>query len=224
MIQIQSGPRNRVVFISALLALTALVVAACGETEPATDDTALATASPPTAGTADRSGSGIYTVGSGSEATFTVNEKLSRLPLPSDAVLRTGDISGEIDLSGGTASLVINLHALRSDSTRRDGYVRDRMFPGQPEATISIGEFPEIPDSFANGESFTSTVIATVNVNGTDADVEFDIEARLDPDRLFVLVTGDFVWADFGMTAPVSGLFVVTDEVHVEVLVAATPS
>jgi hypothetical protein len=36
-----------------------------------------------------------------------------------------------------------------------------------------------------------------------------------------VLVKGDFVWADFGMTAPVSRLFVVTDDVHVEVLVSA---
>jgi hypothetical protein len=47
------------------------------------------------------------------------------------------------------------------------------------------------------------------------------IEAWLGPDRLLVLVKGDFVWADFGMTAPVSRLFVVTDDVHVEVLVSA---
>ena len=102
-------------------------------------------------------------VGEGSEATFTVNEKLSRLPLPNDAVLRTGEISDEIDLSKGTASLVINLHALKSDQSRRDSYVRDRMFPRQPEATISITAFPEIPASFADGETFTSSVIGNVN-------------------------------------------------------------
>ena len=164
---------------------------------------------------------GVYSVGEGSEATFTVNEKLSRLPLPNDAVLRTEEISGEIDLSKGSASLVINLHALKSDQSRRDGYVRDRMFPRQPDATISITEFPEIPASFTDGETLTSSVTATVNVNGTDAEIEFSIEAWLDPDRLLVLVKGDFVWADFGMTAPVSRLFVVTDDVHVEVLVSA---
>ena len=166
---------------------------------------------------------GVYSVGEGSEATFTVNEKLSRLPLPNDAVLRTGEISGEIDLSKGSASLVINLHALKSDQSRRDGYVRDRMFPRQPEATISITDFPEVPTSFSDGQPFFSTVLATVNVNGTDAEIEFSIEARLDPDRLLVLVKGYFVWADFGMTAPVSRLFVVTDDVHVEVLVSAAP-
>ena len=164
---------------------------------------------------------GVYSVGEGSEATFTVNEKLSRLPLPNDAVLRTEEISGEIDLSKGSASLVINLHALKSDQSRRDGYVRDRMFPRQPDATISITEFPEIPASFADEETLTSSVTATVNVNGTDAEIEFSIEVWLDPDRLLVLVKGDFVWADFGMTAPVSRLFVVMDDVHVEVLVSA---
>ena len=95
------------------------------------------------------------------------------------------------------------------------------MFSRQPDATISITGFPEIPDSFAEGEPFSSTVMATVNVNGTDAEIEFIIEARLDPDRLLVLVKGDFVWADFGMTAPVSRAFVVKDDVHVEVLVSA---
>jgi hypothetical protein len=83
--------------------------------------------------------------------------------LLNDAVLRTEEISGEIDLSSGTASLVINLHALKSDQSRRDSYVRDRMFPRQPEATISITAFPEIPASFADGETFTSSVIGNVN-------------------------------------------------------------
>ena len=135
----------------------------------------------------------VYSVGEGSEATFTINEKLSRLTLPNDAVLRTGEISGEIDLSKGFALLVINLHALKSDQSSRDSYVRDRTFPRQPDATTSITEFPEIPASFADGETFTSSVIANVNVNGTDAEIEFSVEARLDPDRLLVLVKDDFV-------------------------------
>jgi hypothetical protein len=79
------------------------------------------------------SADGIFTVGNGSEATFTVNEKLSSLPLPNNAVMRTGDITGEIDLSSATASLVIDLHTLKSDASRRDRYIRDRLFPSQPE-------------------------------------------------------------------------------------------
>ena len=147
---------------------------------------------------------GTFTAGEGSEATFTVNEKLSSLPLPNDAVTRTGEITGEIDLSAATASLVIDLHRLKGDSTRRDRYIKNQLFSSKPNAKIEVNEFPDIPEEFAEGKSFTSTVIATVNVNGTAADIEFEIESRLDPDRLLVLVKGDFIWADFGMSAPTS--------------------
>ena len=188
------------------------------ESEPETSSQTITDATP-VPGSTD----GTFVVSDGSEATFTVNEKLSRLPLPSDAVLRTGAISGEIDLSAESASLVIDLHSLESDESRRDDYVKDRLFPSQPTATISVSDFPDIPEIFANGESFTSTVVATVNVNGVDAEIEFEIESRLDPDRLLVLVKGDFKWADFGMTAPTSRFFVVNDDVHVEVLVSAVP-
>ena len=62
-----------------------------------------------------------------------------------------------------------------------------------------------------------------MRVNGTDVDIEFEIETRLDPGRLLVLVKGDFTLADFGMSAPTSRSFVVKDDVHVEVLVSAMP-
>ena len=163
MIHNQFSKRVRVVFISALIASIALIAAACGETVPETNAVSAATTLPatalpppaqpptaiPTADVAPTSATSVdtvgdlFVVGSGSEATFTVNEKLSQLPLPNDAVLRTGDISGDIDLTNGKASLVINLRALTSDQSRRDRFVRDRMFPRQPEATISITGVPE---------------------------------------------------------------------------------
>ena len=208
------------------ISLIALAVVACGSTDesPAADSTT------PPAAVADQSDSatktstdGTYVVTDGSEATFTVNEQLSRLPLPNDAVLRTGEISGEIDLSTESSSLVIDLHSLESDDSKRDRYVRDRLFPTQSTATITISDFPDVPAQFAEGEAFTSTVTAIVNVNGAEAEIEFSFESRLDLDRLLVLVKGDFTWADFGMTAPTSNFFVVRDEVHVEVLISAVP-
>jgi len=223
--------RPKTFFLFAAIASLAVVSVACGgdsdaSSEPTTpavvgdaDTNSATTSGTPAPGSTD----GTFVVGEGSEATFTVNEKLSRLPLPNDAVMRTGGITGEIDLSASTASLVIDLHSLTSDEANRDKYIKDRLFPTQPETTISITEFPDIPETFADGEAFTSTVTGIVNVNGADAEIEFEIESRLDPDRLLVLVKGDFVWADFGMTAPTSRFFVVKDEVHFEVLVSAPP-
>ena len=130
---------------------------------------------------------------------------------------------GGCDLSASTASFVIDPHTPESDVTRRDNYIRTRLFPSQRETTIKVSDFPDIPESFANGESFTSTVVATVNVNGTDADIEFAIESRLNLDRLLLLVKGDFTWADLRMSAPTSRYFLVKDDVHVEVLISAPP-
>ena len=119
---------------------------------PSTPETStITTTDTPISGSTD----GTFVVGEGAEATFTVNEKFSSLPLPNDAVMQTGGITGEIDLLSATASLVIDLHSLTSDSTRRDRYIRNQLFPSQPDATITVNEFPDIPEGFAEGESFT---------------------------------------------------------------------
>ena len=60
-------------------------------------------------------------------------------------------------------------------------------------------------------------------MNGTEAELEFDITARLDNGTdLVVLGTSKFVWEEFGMVAPVSQIFVVEDEVTVEILLQAS--
>ena len=66
-----------------------------------------------------------------SSVTFTVNEKLARLPLPIDAVLSTQDIKGSIDLEYSKSEISINLHTLKSDQSKRDNYVRNNLFPNQ---------------------------------------------------------------------------------------------
>ena len=159
-----------------VIGLVAIVAGACGSgDEPAAAPEIGVTATAIIVNTPESSGAtttdtpvpgstdGTFVGGEGSEATFTVNEKLSSLPLPNDAVMRTGGITGEIDLSAGIASLVIDLHTLRSDSTRRDRYIRNQLFPSQANATIAVNKFPDIPEEFADGESFTATVMATVD-------------------------------------------------------------
>ena len=61
-----------------------------------------------------------FVVGEGSEATFTVREKLSRLRLPNDAVLRTTALTGVVRLNGRPSEIVIDLHSFQSDQAKRD--------------------------------------------------------------------------------------------------------
>ena len=69
-----------------------------------------------------------FVVSGGSEATFTVEEQLARLPLPNDAVMRTTTLSGEVHLDGRESVIQIDLHSMSSDQEFRDRYVRTRMF------------------------------------------------------------------------------------------------
>ena len=166
-------------------------------------------------------GAMLFNIGSGSQGLFKVDETLRGLDIV--VSLETNALTGSIDLDSGTADVEIDLQTLTSDQSRRDRYVRERMFPSQPVATVRFDSLGEVPDSFfSSGQELTTTLTATVNVNGVDADLDFDITARLDNgESLWILGTAQFVWADFGMTAPASGFYTVEDEVTVEILLQA---
>ena len=164
----------------------------------------------------------VFTVGPGSKGLFKVDETLRG----ADVVvsLETETISGVVDFSSDSASVEIDLHTLMSDQSRRDRYVRERMFPNQPIATVHFSDLGDVPAPFLDsGAEHKTKLMGTVNVNGTDADLEFDITARLDNGTdLVVLGTAKFVWEEFGMVAPVSQFFTVEDEVTVEILLQAS--
>ena len=86
-----------------------------------------------------------YHVGVGSEATFTVEEKLASLPLPNDAVVRTTALSGEVHFDGRASVIEIDLHKMESDQPRRDRYIRERMFPNDPVAIFHSANYPPPP-------------------------------------------------------------------------------
>ena len=163
----------------------------------------------------------VFEIVAGSQALFKVDETLRGVDVV--VALETEEITGGIDFEAGTAIVALDLHSLVSDQPRRDRYVRERLFPSQPIATVEFPNLGDIPDSFfETGEELAVTLPATVNVNGVDAELEFEVTARLDSDEdLVVLGITEFVWADFGMTAPVSSIFAVEDEVRAELLLYA---
>ena len=163
----------------------------------------------------------VFEIVAGSQGLFKVDETLRGVDVV--VALETEEITGSIDIEAGTVTVELNLHSLVSDQPRRDRYVRERLFPSQPIATVEFADLGDIPDSFfETGEELAVTLPATVNVNGVDAELEFEVTARLDSDEdLVVLGITEFVWADFGMTAPVSSIFAVEDEVRAELLLYA---
>ena len=165
-----------------------------------------------------------FVVGEGSEATFTVTEQLTNLPLPNDAVMRTTGLSGEVRLDGGASEVSVDLHSMTSDSSGRDGYVRFRMFPNQPSATARFGDLRPLPDGFTDGEKVSTSATGELSINGVTHPLAFEIEARDDGEVVYVVGRTTFTWADIGMPRPSARIVVsVEDEVRVEVLLALRP-
>ena len=165
-----------------------------------------------------------FVVAEGSEVTFTVEEQLTRLPLPIEAVMRTTDVSGEFQADGSPVTITIDLHSLRSDQDRRDQYVRQRMFPNHPTATFTVDGERAFPEGFTDGEEVMTQVEGTLSIRGMEFPLTFDITARDDGNVVHLLGETTFTWAYLGMEEPRAGIVVwVAEEVRVNVLLALKP-
>ena len=165
-----------------------------------------------------------YVVSEGSEATFTVEEQLVRLPLPNDAVMRTAQLSGEVHLDGRASVVSIDLQALESDQPFRDTYVRSRMFGEHPTATFTVPDIGDVPEGLAAGEEIMTEVSGSLEVRGGAFPLEFEIEARDDAEVLYVLGRTTFTWDQLNIPRPTArSVASVEDEVRVEILLALAP-
>ena len=165
-----------------------------------------------------------FVVSEGSEATFTVEEQLARLPIPNDAVLRTTALKAEVHLDGRPSAVEIDLHQLTSDQAFRDRYVHQRMFPQHPIATFEVGDLRPLPDGFAEGKEVKTQVGGVLFIGDGEVPLTFDVQARDDGGVVFVLGRTDFTWSEIGISAPQARPVVwVDEEVHVEVLLALSP-
>lgn len=164
-----------------------------------------------------------FAVGEGSEATFTVREKLANVPAPNDAVERTTALSGEIHLDGQPSGVTIDLRRLTSDQPRRDNFAQQSLFRNRPTATFTVPAITDLPATYAAGDTIKRSVPGTVQIGDTSAPLAFDVEARLDGEVLHILGRTSFRWADLQLTAPNTPTVQVQDEVRVEILLVARP-
>ncbi len=158
-----------------------------------------------------------FVVGKGSQATFTVNEKLAQLQLPNDAVMRTTALTGDMRVDGRASKITLDLQQLTSDQSRRDQFVR-QMFRAQPTAVVTISTLTGLPDRYEAGQIVKQKVNGTIAINGVEKPITLDVEARMDGGVLNVLGRTSFVWADFNITPPNTPTVTVQDRVAVEVL------
>ena len=165
-----------------------------------------------------------FVVGEGSEATFTVNEKVAQFPAPNDAVMRTSALSGSVLLDGRPSTVTLDLSRLSSDQRRRDDFIQQSLFRTGKTATFTVSALPPLPATYTPGQALKMTVPGSLNINGGDRPLAFEVEARIDGTTLNLVGRTSFVWADLGYRAPNTPTITVQDRVVVEVLLVARPA
>src|SRR5437763_8010929 len=154
---------------------------------------------------------GTWTVADGSVAGYRVREKLAALPAPSDAVGRTGAITGQVTITGrggaysaGNATFTVDVSQLRSEQAKRDNKVRSLgLETGKyPQATFAAAGPISIPDDALAGKPARVQVDGDLMLHGVTRKVSIPLDVQRDGGQIKLVGSYQFHWDDFGMTAP----------------------
>lgn len=163
-----------------------------------------------------------------SEASYVSREKFVERPAPNEAIGRTRDLSGDIQieragvLRGRVANLRVDLRTLRSDSSRRDGYVRDNVMTTQqfPFAEFNSTELAG-PTVYTEGEDATFRLPGVMKIRNQERPVVWDVTAKLAGSTITGSASTRIKLTDFGVEPPRLAILTVEDEMRWEVQLTA---
>ena len=166
-----------------------------------------------------------FSVGGGSEISFSVTEQLFRLSSPIDAVLTTSKLEGNIFLDGRESIIEMDLHSLTSDSSSRDRYVKRRMFPDNRTAILEVPPIETLPKGFETGVEVSTKIASILKIKGNDIPVDFDIVAIDSGDHISITGKTVVTWDQLKMPVPTArAVLSLEDEIRVEVKLQAFAS
>jgi polyisoprenoid-binding protein YceI len=146
-----------------------------------------------------------------------VREKLTRLPVESDAAGTTqdtaeGDVTGELFLTtqglapANKSTFRVDLAALRSDESLRDNFLR--MFTlqtGQANnryATFSIDSVSGFPVNYVDGTEASLSLTGQMTIKGVTKPLTFEVKARRAGDVLTATADTTFNMSEFNINPP----------------------
>jgi polyisoprenoid-binding protein YceI len=205
----------------------ATVLATAGVTP--TPSTATTPSASPTTAAAPAANVLRFTIDAGSSAKYVVREKLAALPVSSDAVGTTSDITGEIFLTpaglaaGQTSTFKVDLRTLKTDEALRDRFVRDQ--------TLQTGRFPfaefvvtgitPFPANYVDGTEVSVNITGNMTIHGVTKPLTFTSKARRAGAALTGIADVDFKMSDFNITPPSVPLAKSEDGVHLQIVLVA---
>ena len=151
----------------------------------------------------------------GTFAGFRIQENLAGIGA-TEAVGRTGDVSGTMTIEGTTvtaASFEVDLSTITSNDSRRNDRIQEALETGDfPTATFELTSPIELGADAASGTAVSVTAAGNLTIHGTTKSVEFPLEAKLSGGRVAVAgsLEGDF--ADYGVQGPRSQVVVSVED------------
>ncbi len=201
------------------LALPSTTPSAAASGTAPTPDSSGAPATEPSTAAVDGAVAGTWNLAEGSEAGYRVRERLATLDAESDAVGRTSDIAGSITvvetaggahLTGGEIS--IDTTTITSDENRRDDRLRTEGLQTDrfPTATFTLTQPLDVPAAALAGTPTDVTLVGELTLHGVTKSVEIPAQAQLSNGQIQVAGSLTFPLADFEITAPNVGGFIIS--------------
>ena len=203
---------------------TAASVASAAQPSPAAPEpTATPSPSPEPAmvpGPELRAGELAVVLGEGSRARYRVREELARVGFPTDAVGETPDATGLLVFGADGAlqpersRLEVDLRTLESDSSRRDGYVRNNTLETSsfPTAVFVPREARGLPWPLPGAGEVTFQLEGDMTVHGVTKPLVWEVTAQLNGESATGQAKTSFTFEVFEMTKPQVFVVISVDE------------
>ena len=165
------------------------------------------------------------------EARYRVNEQLARRNLPNDAVGVTNAITGIVTFDAGgkvvpeDSKITIDVSTLKSDSDRRDDFIRKNALQTNQFPTIDfvIKETPGLTWPLPNSGDGLFKLVGDLTIRDVTKEITWSVSGTFAADRVQGLAETSFTFSDFEMSKP-SGMFIlsVEDLIRLELAFVAT--
>jgi polyisoprenoid-binding protein YceI len=179
----------------------------------------------PRASTAQAQGVRYATDGPGNLARYRVRERLLNNELDNDAVGETNAIRGSIALDASSrivpagSLFTVELAGLKSDKSRRDTYVRNRLLETAkfPSTRFAITSVRGLPSPLPTSGRVQFQLLGDLTVKGVTRPTTWTVDATVAGDRLTGKAATSFTFAQFQLTQPkVSVVLSVNDTIRLE--------
>jgi len=146
-----------------------------------------------------------------STARYIVNEQLVKLPAPNNAVGSTKEIKGKIILSeNGQISpdhnsyLEVNMLSLKSDSSRRDNYLKSKSLESNiyPTALFQITKINNLPFPTPQNQKLDFELIGILTIRNVSKEVTWNVSSEFDGTKLTGIANTQFNFGFFEIEIP----------------------